>query len=156
MISKADTPESYLLALPEERQLALRKLRAVLIEHLPKGFEEVMAHGMIAYVVPHSLFPDGYHVNPKVPLPFISMASQKNFVAFHHLGLYGNTTLLKWFQNEYPKHVQSKLNMGKACIRFKKMNEIPYQLIAELAEKMSPQKWVEFYQLALRNSKSGK
>ncbi|MEI6019779.1 MAG: DUF1801 domain-containing protein, partial [Bacteroidota bacterium] len=142
---KADTPELFLDALPDERREAIAKLRTVLLQHLPRGFKEIMSNGMLAYVVPHSLFPAGYHVNPKVPLPFICIASQKNFVAFYHMGLYGSKSLLNWFQGEYPKHVKSKLDMGKSCVRFKKMNEIPYQLIAELAEKMGPEHWVAEY-----------
>ena len=145
MTKTTDTIDHYLSTLPEDRQLAMGKLRSTLLQHLPSGFEEVMAHGMIAYVVPHHLFPSGYHANPKQPLPFISFGSQKNCISFHHLGIYGNAELRDWFTDAYAKQVNSKLDMGKGCIRFKKMDEIPHKLMAELAEKISPAKWIELY-----------
>ena len=115
-------------------------------DNLPNGFEEVINYGMPGYVVPHSMYPDGYHCNPSLPLPFIGLASQKNFVALYHMGIYANPKLLKWFTEEYPKHCKSKLDMGKSCIRFKKPEQIPYDLIAELAGKMTVQDWVSIYE----------
>ncbi len=147
---KASTPEQYLDALPEDRKPAFSRLRQLIREHLPEGFEETMSYGMIGYVVPHSIFPAGYHCDPRSPLPFISIASQKNFIAVYHSGIYADQALLDWFVNEYPKHSNTKLDMGKSCIRFKKINDIPYDLIAELAEKMTPAQWVEKYQAALK------
>ena len=122
MQSKATTPEQYLSELPEDRKEAMLKLRNAIKENLPQGFEEVISYGMLGYVVPHSIYPSGYHCDPKLPLPFINLASQKNFIALYHMGIYANKNLESWFVSEYPKHVKSKLDMGKSCIRFKKMD----------------------------------
>ena len=138
--------DDYLKNLPQDRLEVINKLRSIIKDNLPAGFEEAMSYGMIGYVVPHSLFPAGYHCDPKLPLPFVSIASQKNFVALYHMGIYANPDLLKWFTSEYPKHVKSKLDMGKSCVRFKKMDQIPYDLIGELAKKMSPEQWINLYQ----------
>ena len=105
---------------------------------------------MLAYVIPHSIYPDGYHCDPKTPLPFMSVASQKNFVAIYHMGIYANKELLDWFLDEYPKYCKRKLDMGKSCIRFKKIEEIPFALIGELASKMSVDKWIEIYENAIK------
>lgn len=142
--------DDYLKNLPQDRLEVINKLRSIIKDNLPAGFEEAMSYGMIGYVVPHSLFPAGYHCDPKLPLPFVSIASQKNFVALYHMGIYANPDLLKWFTSEYPKHVKSKLDMGKSCVRFKKMDQIPYELIGELAKKMSPQQWIDLYQASFQ------
>ncbi|WP_410510899.1 DUF1801 domain-containing protein [Paenibacillus sp. BR2-3] len=115
----------------------LKRLRETIKENLPPGFEEKTAYGMIGYVVPHRIYPSGYHVTPGQPLPFISLASQKNYIALYHMGIYTVPDVLAWFQEEYPKHVKTKLDMGKSCIRFKKMDSIPYDLIAELCRKIT-------------------
>ena len=146
MQSQAKTPELYLAELSEDRKIAVGKLRTIILDNLPKGFEEVMSYGMIGYVVPHAIYPKGYHCDPKIPLPFISLASQKNFVALYHMGIYGNQNLLNWFVSEYPKHCKSKIDMGKSCIRFKKVDDIPYDLIAELVGKVSVQDWISNYE----------
>lgn len=140
------TVSEYIQALPEERQVVIKKLQSLFKKNLPKGFEEQMSYGMIGYVVPHKIYPDGYHCDPKLPLPFISMASQKNFIALYHMGVYAVPELHDWFIAEYPKHCKSKLDMGKSCIRFKKMEDIPYDLIAELAKKMTVQDWISCYE----------
>jgi len=150
MKHKADTPEAYIAQLPEERQEALSRLRKTVLDHLPKGFEEQMSYGMLGYVVPHSAYPNGYHCNPELPLPFINLASQKNFIALYHLAIYADHKLYSWFISEYPKHCKRKLDMGKSCIRFKSMNDIPYDLIAELCKKMSVDDWIALYENALR------
>lgn len=150
MQSKAATVETYLKEIPLERQEAFNKLRNVILENLPKGFTEGMAYGMIGYCVPHSIYPAGYHCDPKLPLPFIAIASQKNFIGFYHMGIYAMPDLLKWFTNEYPKHEKSKLDMGKSCIRFKKPENIPYKLIAELVKKVSVQEWIAVYEKNLK------
>jgi uncharacterized protein YdhG (YjbR/CyaY superfamily) len=142
--------QDYIEKLPDERKEAFNRLRETILKHLPKGFEECISYGMIGYVVPHSLYPKGYHCDPKLPLPMINLANQKNFIALYHMGVYANTDLLNWFVGEYPKHCKSKLDMGKACIRFKKMNDIPYDLIAELIAKVSVEKWIESYESAFR------
>ncbi|MDT0294818.1 DUF1801 domain-containing protein [Mesonia ostreae] len=146
MTSKATTPEEYIQEAPEERQEALKKLRKTIQQNLPKGFEEGMQYGMIGYYVPHSVYPAGYHCKPEEPLPFMSFASQKNSVNLYHSGIYANKKLHDWFVNEYPKHVKTKLDMGKSCVRFKKVEHIPYDLIAELVQKMSMEEWISIYE----------
>ena len=106
---------------------------------------------MIGYVVPHSIYPDGYHCNPKLPLPFMALAAQKNFVAFYHMGVYADAQLLKWFTDAYAKSVPSKLDMGKSCMRFKKNGVIPYDLIGELVQKMNTQDWIDLYEKIIRS-----
>lgn len=146
----AATPQEYIESLSGERKGLLIELRKVIKKNLPKGFEEGIGYGMLAYFVPHSRYPDGYHCNPKVPLPFMSLASQKNFIVLHHLGLYDDAKLLKWFQEEYPKHAKYKLDMGKGCVRFKKMDDIPFKLIGELVKKVSVEQWIEKYETAMK------
>lgn len=138
--------EEYIESLPEDRQTAIQQLREVIIANLPEGFSEQISYGMIGYVVPHSVYPKGYHCNPKEALPFISIASQKNYIALYHMGIYAIPELIEWFINEYPKHSKRKLDMGKGCIRFKKLDEIPYELIAETVGKISVEKWIETYE----------
>ena len=146
MQSKATSPEDYLNELPEDRKAAINALRKVIKKHLPKGFKEEMSYGMIGYVVPHKLYPNGYHCDPKLPLPFMSIASQKNFIAVYHMGLYADEKLMKWFTDAYAKAVPGKLDMGKSCLRFKKPEQIPLDLIGELAAKMTPQDWITLYE----------
>ncbi|PTX62907.1 uncharacterized protein YdhG (YjbR/CyaY superfamily) [Kordia periserrulae] len=146
MTYKAHSIEEYIEQLPEERKEVIVKLRTILQENLPEGFTEQINYGMPSFVVSHHTYPNGYHCDPKLPLPFINYASQKNFVALYHMGIYANKELMDWFVAEYPKHCKYKLDMGKSCIRFKKMNDIPYELIAELAQKMTPYDWIELYE----------
>jgi hypothetical protein len=146
MQSTAQVPSEYIESLPEDRKEAILKIREAIFQNLPKGFEEVMNFGMLGYVVPHSIYPKGYHCDTKLPLPFMGLASQKNNISFYHMGIYADKKLLDWFISEYPKHVKSKLDMGKSCIRFKRMNEIPFALIGELAGKLTPEKWIELYE----------
>lgn len=143
---EANNPIDYISKLPEERQEAMSRLRQTILDNLPKGFEETMSYGMIGYVVPHSIYPDGYHCTPELPLPYMSIASQKNFVALYHMGIYADKELYDWFVAEYPKHVKTKLDMGKSCIRFKKIETIPYDLIADLCTRMTVKQWVELYE----------
>jgi hypothetical protein len=144
------TPDKYIEQIPEERKAVFQELRAAMTGNLTNGFEEQMSYGMIGYVVPHELYPKGYHCDPKLPLPFLSIASQKNFIAVYHMGIYADEKLLNWFTEEFPRHSKSKLDMGKSCIRFKKMNDIPLQLIAELCQKMTPQQWIDLYEKAFK------
>jgi hypothetical protein len=146
MRSDAATPEEYIDNLPEDRKNAISTLRKTILANLPKGFEEIMSYGMIGYVVPHSIYQDGYHCSPELPLPFINIASQKNFIALYHSGIYADKTLYDWFVSEYPKHVKTKLDMGKSCVRFKKVELIPYELIGELCSKMTVDQWIELYE----------
>lgn len=146
----ADTPDHYISLLPEDRIAPMEALRKVIKNNLPPGFEEAMSYGMIGYVVPHSLYPAGYHCAPKLPLPFMSIASQKNFVAVYHMGLYAKPELMEWFTTAYSQHAKGKLDMGKSCIRFKKIDQIPFQLIGELASKMTVEEWVALYESTLK------
>jgi hypothetical protein len=148
---KATSPEDYILQVPEGRQETLIKLRKTIKNNLPKGFEEVVQYGMIAYYVPHSTYPDGYHCNPKEPLPFMSFASQKNSVNLYHMGIYAKPELQEWFVNEYPKHCKRTLDMGKSCIRFKNLEDIPFDLIGNLVAKMNVQEWISLYESNIKN-----
>lgn len=148
MQSKATTPAAYIKELPEDRKAVISKLRQVVVDNLPEGFKETMSYGMLGYVVPHSIYPDGYHCDPKLPLPFINIASQKNHVAVYHAGIYADKKLMKWFTDEYPKYITGKLDMGKSCVRFKNMNKIPYALLGELVTKMTVKDWIERYETA--------
>ena len=147
---KADTPEQYIDQLPDDRKQAISKLRKVILDNLPEGFEETINYGMIGYVIPHSIYPDGYHTDPKQPLPFINIASQKNFVAVYHMGIYADKKLMDWFVKEYPKHNKLKLDMGKSCIRFKKIDQIPYDLIGKLVGKINSDEWINIYETSIK------
>lgn len=143
---KASSPDEYISLLPEDRKAAMQQLRGVIQQNIPKGFEETMSYGMIGYVVPHRIYPAGYHCDPKLPLPFISIASQKNFIAVYHMGMYADAELLDWFTKEYAKVSTTKLDMGKSCIRFKKIEKIPFELIGKLASKMTTAAWIQMYE----------
>jgi hypothetical protein len=143
------TLSEHINALPDDRKNAMRNLHDVIFKNLPAGFKETISEKFISYCVPHSIYPPGYHCDPSKPLPFLSIASQKNFIALYHMGLYGSPELLKWFTTEYPKHSKGKLDMGKSCVRFKKPEEIPFDLIGELAGKLTPQQWIKGYEAAL-------
>ncbi|CAM1359643.1 conserved hypothetical protein [Tenacibaculum sediminilitoris] len=117
---------------------------------MPKGFEEGINYNMIGYYVPHSKYPDGYHCNPKLPLPFMNLASQKNSINLYHSGIYAKKELYDWFVAEYPKYSKRKLDMGKSCIRFKKLDDIPYELITELCAKMTVNEWVSIYESVVK------
>ncbi len=143
---QAATPDEYIEKIPKDRQEAMSKLRSVIKENLPAGFQETMSYGMIGYVVPHSIYPAGYHCTPELPLPFMNIANQKNFIGVYHMGIYADKDLLDWFVSEFPKHSKLKLDMGKSCIRFKKPDQIPFELIGKLASKMSAKEWIEVYE----------
>ena len=153
MQSNETTVEAYMASLPEERKAAMQQLRDVITQNLPNGFQEEMSYGMIGYVVPHSLYPKGYHCNAKLPLPFLNIASQKNFIAVYHMGMYADEIILNWFTTEFAKTTTSKLDMGKSCVRFKKMGDIPFDLIGKLASKMSVEQWISCYENAFVKSK---
>lgn len=153
---EAKDVNDYLAQVPEDRQEAFNKLRDIMVENLPEGFTETMSYGMIGYVVPHELYPNGYHVNPKLPLPFANLASQKNFIGFYHMGLYANPDLIEWFQTEYKARCKYKLDMGKSCVRLKRMNDIPFDLITELMQKISVQDWITTYETNIKDSRKKK
>lgn len=144
------TPESYIAQVAEDKRDAIAQLRETLIKNLPSGFQETIGYGMIGYVVPKSTYPAGYHCDPKLPLPFISIAAQKNFIALYHMGIYADPELLEWFTTEFPKHSKTKLDMGKSCIRFKKPDSIPFELIAQLAQKVTVDDWIQRYESVLK------
>ncbi len=150
MQSKASTVDEYLSEVPPERQGAMNKLRKIISKNLPKGFKEGMGYGNMGYFVPHSIYQAGYHCNPKDPLPFAGIASQKNSINFYHMGIYADPKLLKWFTDEYAKTGLGKLDMGKSCMRFKKPEHIPFALIGELCSKITVEKWIEMYEKNLK------
>lgn len=145
MKSTATSPKAYIEGLPEDRKIALSRLRQTIQDNLPLGFEEIMSYGIISYVVPHRIFPEGYHCDPKLPLPFMSIASQKNFIALYHSALYTDPKLTEWFTTEYTRYSKSKPDMGKSCVRFRKPEHIPYDLIAELCKKLTPEEYIALY-----------
>ena len=150
MKSTATTPEEYIAQLPDDRKVPIQKLRQIILDHVDPGFYECINYGMLGYVVPHSRYSSGYHCNPKLPLPFMNLASQKHFIAVYHSGMYAQKEIFDWFVAEYPKHCSSKIDMGKSCVRFKKMNEIPYTLIGQLAAKLSVQEWITMYETQIK------
>ena len=150
MPSKADSVQEYLEKVQDDRKNFFSKLRETIRANLPGDFQEEFSYGMIGYVVPHSIYPDGYHCSPDLPLPFVNIASQKNYIALYHMGLYADAELLDWFKKEYPKHCKLKLDMGKSCIRFKKPEQIPFILIGRLMTKISVEDWIQTYEKAIK------
>ncbi|HRE39697.1 MAG TPA: DUF1801 domain-containing protein [Ignavibacteria bacterium] len=155
MYSKEKTVDDYISSLPDERKDIISELRKVILKNLPKGFEEMMNYGMIGYVVPHSIYPNGYHCDPKLPLPFLNIASQKNHIAIYHMGFYDNN-LVEWYSKEWSKLSNKKPDLGKSCLKFKKPEEVPVQLIGELAKKITPKEWIEIYESAFQTNKKNK
>lgn len=153
---EANTVEEYLAQLPDDRKLAIEKLRQVVLKNLPTGFEETINYGMIGYVVPLSTYPQGYLDNANQPLPFIAIASQKNFIAFYHMGLVVDKKLLEWFIDEYTKLCKTKLDMGKSCIRLKKTDQIPYELLGKSVSKITPEQWITIYEKSRESNKTSK
>jgi len=150
MKAMGKTVEEILISLPEDRSEPFNKLHDVIMKNLPKGFEAAISYGGLGYVIPHSLYPAGYHCKPIEPLPFAGIASQKNSINFYHMGIYSEPKLLEWFVSEYPKYSEQKLDMGKSCVRFKKLDQIPYKLIGELMKKMSVKKWITIYETNIK------
>lgn len=150
MRSEAKSANAYIESLPDERREAIAKLRKIIVRNLPKGFEETMSYGMLAWVVPHKLYPGGYHCDPKQPLPFLNLASQKNYISLYHMGLYSSGDLLNWFETEWPKYSTKKLDMGKCCVRFKKPDDIPFELIGRLVAKITPKEWIDTYESVIK------
>lgn len=156
MQSKATTVDQYMEELPEDRKIALLELRKVIKKHIPRGFQEGMGYGMPGYSVPHNKYPSGYHCDPKLPLPFLSYASQKNGISIYHMGIYADPKLMKWFTEAHAKVSSQKLDMGKSCIRYKKPADIPFQLIGELVSKMTPDEWIALYERSFKKPGSKK
>ena len=150
MKTNAKTVNEILTNLPQDRLEPFNKLHEVIVNNLPDGFEAAISYGGLGYVVPHTIYPAGYHCKPSEPLPFAGIASQKNSINFYHMGIYFDPELLEWFVTEYPKHTKQKLDMGKSCIRFKKLDEIPYKLIGDLMKKISVKEWINIYETNLK------
>ena len=141
-----DSIKDYTNSLASDRKKTITQLINVIEQNIPKGFEKVMNYGMPSFVIPHSIYPNGYHCDTTLPLPFIGVSNQKSSISLHHMGLYADPELLNWFKSEYPQHSNTKLDMGKSCIRFKKFNEIPYELIGILSNKMTVKNWIDIYE----------
>ncbi len=152
MQSTAATPKEYLSELPEDRKEPILKLRQQILDNLPKGIEEAMNYGMLGYVIPHSVYPNGYHCDPKLPLPFMNLASQKNFIGVYSMVIYAKKEVYDWFTTEYAKRCKYKLDMGKSCIRLKKMDDIPFELIGELTAKISAAEWINIYETSIKKT----
>lgn len=150
MYSNASSVQQYLEELPADRQLVMKALFEALQSSFPPGFEVTIGYGMIGFVVPHSIYPAGYHCNPKDPLPFAGIASQKNHISFYHMGIYADSDLMEWFQDAYSQRVAGKLNMGKSCVRFSNPAKVPIDLLAELCGKMSVNDWIALYEKQLK------
>ncbi len=150
MKTPGNTVEEILANVPEERKETFAKLHQTIVDNLPKGFEAAISYGGLGYVVPHDIYPNGYHCKPEEPLPFAGIASQKNTINLYHMGIYSNPELYDWFVAEYPKYCKRKLDMGKSCIRFKKAEDIPFPLIAELMQKMTVEQWISTYESQLK------
>lgn len=140
------TITEYFDALPEDRRPHMLKLFQTIEDHIAPGFKPILGYHMPTWVVPFERYAAGYHCPPRQPLPFLSIASQKNFIALYHMGLYADPVLYQWFVGEYPKHVPTKLDMGKSCIRFKKPEHLPFELIAELVSRMDAETWIGIYE----------
>lgn len=141
MTSPAKTVEEYLASLPEDRRTAISAVRQVILENLPKGYEEGMQYGLIGYFVPHSLYPKGYHCDPKQPLNYAGLGSQKNHMALYLMCAYGDTEIDAWFRDAYAKSGK-KLDMGKACVRFKKLDDLPLDVVGKVIAMVPPEKYI--------------
>lgn len=146
MQSKATTVEHYLTELLEDKRKIIQRLRETIQTNISKDTEETMQYGMITFVIPYSVYPPGYHCAPKQPLPFISLAAQKNFFAFYHMGVYAKPELLNWYIETYEQTMKLKPDVGKSCIRFKKAEHISFELLAELVQRMTASEWIELYE----------
>ncbi len=150
MKATGNTVDEILKNVPAERMASFNELHNVIVKNLPKGFEAAISYGGLGYVIPHSLYPAGYHCKPSEPLPFAGIASQKNSINFYHMGIYADPELMKWFVSEFPKHSKQQLDMGTSCIRFKKLDDIPYMLIGELMKKISAKEWINIYETKMK------
>lgn len=150
MKTNGNTAEDIIQNVDPAQASAFKQLHQIIVQNLPKGFEVGISYGALGYVIPHHIYPNGYHCKPSEALPFASIAAQKNSINLYHMGIYAQPSLLAWFVAEYPKHSKQKLDMGKSCIRFKKPAEIPFELIAQLMQKMSVQDWIKLYETEIK------
>ena len=141
-----DSIKVYINSLEIDRKNPMIELIDVVEKNIPKGFEKMMNYGMPSFVVPHSLYPNGYHCDTTLPLPFIGIHNLKSSISLYHMGLYADSELLSWFKSQDMKYSNTKLDMGKSCIRFKKFNEIPYELIGIVSTKMTVKNWIDIYE----------
>ena len=150
MKANGTTVMDILSNIPSDKAEHFNQLHDIIVKNLPIGFEAGISYGGLGYVIPHTLYPAGYHCKPIEPLPFAGISSQKNSINFYHMGMYSDPLLYEWFVTEYPKHSKQKLDMGKSCVRFKKLDDIPFKLIGELMRKMSAQEWINLYESKLK------
>jgi hypothetical protein len=146
MTSDAKTVDEYLRELSPDRREFVSAIRAAITDNLPPGFEERMSYGMIGYVVPHEHYPAGYHCDPALPLPFINLASQKASVNLYHMAIYTMPDLLSWFETAWSEATSVRLDMGKSCMRFKRLTTTPVELIGELASRVTVEEWIALYE----------
>ncbi|MBC8117783.1 MAG: DUF1801 domain-containing protein [Candidatus Saccharimonas sp.] len=152
MQSKATTVEQYLSELPEERRAAIATVRHVILKNLDKDYEEGMQYGMISFYVPHRIYPAGYHTDPKQPLPFACLASQSDYMSLYMMTVYGEGAEETWFRDEWAK-TGKKLDMGKSCIRFKKIEDLALNVVGEAIRRVPARKFIEHYESVLKNSR---
>jgi hypothetical protein len=151
MQSKAANVEQYLAELSEDRREALQAIRQAILANLPPGYEEGMQYGMIGYFVPHSVYPPGYHCDPKQPLPFAALASQKNYISVYLMCVYGHREHERWFREAWAK-TGKKLDMGKSCVRFKRIDDVPLQVIGQAIRRVPAKKFIEYYESAVKGA----
>ena len=144
MKSQAKTVKEYLAGLPEERRRTVAAVRDVIRKNLPEGYEEGMQYGMIGYYIPHSIFPEGYHCDPAQPLPYACLASQKNHMALYLMCVYGDQGTRAWFEKAY-RATGKKLDMGQSCVRFKKLEDLPLEVIGQAVAKIPLDKYLARY-----------
>jgi hypothetical protein len=149
MQSKAATVNDYLAELPADRREAIQVVRAVILKNLDKTYEEGMQYGMIGYYVPHRVYPAGYHCDPKQPLPYVALASQKHYMSLYIGCVYGDNDYAKWFIAAWKK-TGKKLDMGKSCVRFKKVEDLALDVIAEAIRRTPAKKYIQFYEMAMK------
>ncbi|HYO65007.1 MAG TPA: DUF1801 domain-containing protein [Archangium sp.] len=149
MQSKATTVDQYLASLPADRRAAVSAVRKAILANLDKDYEEGIQYGMIGYYVPHKVFPAGYHVDPKQPLPFAALASQKNHMAVYLMGIYGEPRQEKWFREAWAK-TGRKLDMGKSCVRFKKLEDVALDVLGEAIRRAPAKAYIQQYESVIR------
>jgi len=152
MQSKAQTVSKYLAELPAERRQAIGEIRKTILKHLPAGYAEGMQYGMIGYFVPHSVYPAGYHCDPKQPLPYAALASQMNYISIYLMCIYGDPEHQKWFREAWAK-TGKKLNMGKSCVRIRKLDELPLDVIGQAIKRVPVKRFIEFYESAIKDGR---
>ena len=152
MTSQAKTVEEYLQALPGDRRAAISTVRETILANLPKGYEVRMNYGMIGYVVPHSIYPAGYHCNPAQPLTYASLGSQKNHIALYLMCVYGHAETAAWFRKAW-EATGKKLDMGKACVRFKRLEDVPLEVVGQVIARTPVKQYIATIENVLQNTR---